>query len=136
MNLIQLDFYIVSSSLYHYGLYKKSIGKSFKGRINQELISIEDISAKLSHLTSYFHGFFWEDMKFVSLSYLFLKPLFNHLLSERIVQLEKNAVNISQYHRHESLEINQFLHQQEKLGIVTIAMICSTLASIFSEAYI
>ena len=30
----------------------------------------------------------------------------NHLLSVRIVQLERNAVNNAQYHRRESLEIN------------------------------
>ena len=30
----------------------------------------------------------------------------NHLLGERIVQLERNAVNNVQYHSRESLEIN------------------------------
>ena len=30
----------------------------------------------------------------------------NRLLGERIVQLERNAVNNAQYHRRESLEIN------------------------------
>ena len=29
----------------------------------------------------------------------------NQLLSERIIQLERNTVNNAQYHRHESIEI-------------------------------
>ena len=30
----------------------------------------------------------------------------NRLLSERIIQLERNAVNNTQYHRRESIEVN------------------------------
>ena len=31
---------------------------------------------------------------------------YNRLLSERIIQLERNAVNNTQYHRRESIEVN------------------------------
>ena len=68
------------------------------------LISVEDISSKLSELTSRFDDFL-KRYEILS-SELAVSKNCNRLLGERIVQLERNAVNNAQYHRRESLEIN------------------------------
>ena len=75
-----------------------------KEELIEELISVENISSKLSDLTSHFHDFLRRHE--ILSSELTVSKNCNHLLSERIVQLEKNAVNNAQYHRRESLEIN------------------------------
>ena len=49
---------------------------------------------------------FWDDMKFFLQGYLLVNTVYNHLLSERIAQLERNTVNNAQYHCHELLKIN------------------------------
>ena len=69
-----------------------------------ELISAEDISSELSDLTSHFDDFLrqYEILN----SELAVSKNCNHLLTERIVQLERIAVSNAQYHRSESLEIN------------------------------
>ena len=69
-----------------------------------KLISVEDIPSKLSDLTSRFDDFL-RRYEILS-SELTVSKNCNHLLGERIVQLERNAVNNAQYHRRESLEIN------------------------------
>ena len=75
-----------------------------KEELIDELISVEDISSKLSDLTSRFDDFL-KRYEILS-SELAVSKNCNLLLSERIVQLERNAVNNAQYHRRESLEIN------------------------------
>ena len=75
-----------------------------KEELIDELISVEDISSKLSDLTSRFDDFL-RRYEILS-SELTVSKNCNRLLSERIVQLERNAVNNAQYHRRESLEIN------------------------------
>ena len=61
-------------------------------------------SSKLSDLASRFDDFL-RRYEILS-SELTVSKNCNRLLSERIVQLERNAVNNAQYHRRESLEIN------------------------------
>ena len=75
-----------------------------KEELIDELISVEDISSKLSDLASRFDGFLrrYEVLS----SELTISKNCNRLLGERIVQLERNAVNNAQYHRRELLEIN------------------------------
>ena len=68
------------------------------------LISMEDIPSKLSDLTSGFDDFL-RRYEILS-SELTVSRNCNSLLSERVTQLERNAVNNAQYHRRESLEIN------------------------------
>ena len=75
-----------------------------KEKLIDELISVEDISSKLSDLTSCFNDFL--RLYEILSSELTVSKNCNHLLGERIVQLEKNAVNNAQYHSCESLEIN------------------------------
>ena len=67
-----------------------------KEELIDELISVEDISSKLSDLTSRFDDFLrrYEVLS----SELTISKNCNCLLDERIVQLERNAVNNAQYH--------------------------------------
>ena len=72
-----------------------------KEELIDELISAEDISSKLSDLTSRFDDFLRQYE--VLSSELTISKNCNRLLGERIVQLDRNAVNNAQYHRRESL---------------------------------
>ena len=75
-----------------------------KEELIDKLIIAEDISSKLSDLTSHFNDFLrWYE---ILNSELTVSKNCNRLLTERIVQLERNAVSNAQYHRCESLEIN------------------------------
>ena len=75
-----------------------------KKELIDELINVEDIYSKLSDLTSRFDDFLrrYEILN----SELAVSKCYNRLLTERIIQLETNAVSNAQYHRRESLEIN------------------------------
>ena len=75
-----------------------------KEELIDTLISAEDISSKLSDLTSRFDGFLRQSE--ILNSELAVSKNCNHLLTERIVQLESNAIINAQYHCCESLEIN------------------------------
>ena len=75
-----------------------------KEELIDELISVEDISSKLSDLTSRFNDFL-RQYEILSMKLTVSKNC-NRLLGERIVQLEGNAIHNAQYHRRESLEIN------------------------------
>ena len=75
-----------------------------KEELIDELISVADISSKLSDLASRFDNFL-RRYEILS-SELTVSKNCNRLLSERIVQSERNAVNNAQYYRCESLEIN------------------------------
>ena len=75
-----------------------------KDELINELMSIEDISSKLVNLTTRFDDF---TRRFEILSSeLAVSKNCNRLLSERIIQLERNTVSNAQYHRRESIEIN------------------------------
>ena len=75
-----------------------------KDELIHELMSTEDISSKLVNLTTPFDDF---TRRFeILFSELAVSKNCNRLLSERIIQLERNAVNNAQYHRRESIEIN------------------------------
>ena len=75
-----------------------------KEELTDELISVEDISSKVSDLTSCFDDFVrrYEILN----SELTVSKSCNRLLTERIVQLERNVISNAQYHRRESLETN------------------------------
>ena len=75
-----------------------------KEELIDKLISVEDISSKLSDLTSRFDDFL-RRYEILS-SELTVSKNWNRLLREIIVQFERNAVNNAHYHRRESLEIN------------------------------
>ena len=75
-----------------------------KDELIEELMSIEDISSKLANLTTRFNNF---SRRFEILSSeLAVSKNCNRLLSERIIQLERNAVNNAQHHRRESIEVS------------------------------
>ena len=67
-------------------------------------MSIEDISSKLTNLTTRFDDFS-RSFEILS-SELAVSKNCNRLLSERIIQLERNAVNNAQYHQRESIEVS------------------------------
>ena len=68
-----------------------------KDELIDELMSIEDIFSKLVNLKTRFDDF----------TELVVSKNCNQLLSEWIIQLERNTVNNAQYHWHESIEINR-----------------------------
>ena len=75
-----------------------------KDELIDELMSIEDISSKLANLTTRFDDF---SRRFEVLSSeLAVSKNCNRLLSERIIHLQRNAVNNAQYHRRESIEVS------------------------------
>ena len=67
-----------------------------KEELIDKLISAEDISSKLSDLTSRFDDFLRQSE--ILNSELAVSKNCNHLLTERIVQLERIAVSNAQYH--------------------------------------
>ena len=75
-----------------------------KEELIEELITVDDISSKLSDLSNRFDDFL-RRFEVVS-SDLAIARNCNKLLTERVVQLERNAVTNSQYHRRESVEVN------------------------------
>ena len=98
--------------MYHLSLYiiivrtRNQLENLSKEELIDELISVEDIFSKLSDLISHFDDFLrqYEILN----SELAVSKNCNRLLTEIIVQLEKNAVTNAQYHHPESLEINTF----------------------------
>ena len=75
-----------------------------KDELIDELMSIEGISSKLVNLMTWFDDF---TRRFEMLSSeLAVSKNCNRLLSEWIVQIERNTVNNAQYHWCESIEIN------------------------------
>ena len=94
-----------------------------KEELIDELIIVEDISSKLSDLTSRFDDFLRQYE--VLSSELTISKNCNCLLGERLVQLERNAVNNAQYHRRESLEINPV---PASVGDVLESSVCRALS--------
>ena len=75
-----------------------------KEELIEELIIVDDITSKISDLTNRFDDFL-RRYEVVS-SDLAITRNCNRLLTERVVQLERNAVTNAQYHRRESVEVN------------------------------
>ena len=75
-----------------------------KEELIKQLVSHDDIAAKLSEPTKRFDEFFdkYEALR----SELKITQNCNSFLLERVYQLERNAVSNSQYHSRETLEIN------------------------------
>ena len=75
-----------------------------KEELIEELITVDDITSKISDLTNRFDDFL-RRVEVVS-SDLAITKNCNRLLTERVVQLERNAVTNVQYHWRESAEVN------------------------------
>ena len=78
-----------------------------KEELIEELITVEDITLKRSDLSNRFDDFL-RRFEVVS-SDLATTRNCNGLLTERVVQLERNAVTNAQYNRRESVEVNPVL---------------------------
>ena len=76
-----------------------------KEELIEELITVDDITSKISDLKNRFDGFL-RRFEVVS-SDLAITRNCNRLLTERVVQLERNAVTNVQYHRRESVEVTR-----------------------------
>ena len=75
-----------------------------KEELIEQLVSHDDIAAKLSELTKRFDEF---SDKYEALhSELKITQNCNSLLLERVYQLERNAVRNSQHHRRQTVETN------------------------------
>ena len=75
-----------------------------KEELIEELITVDDITSKISDLTNQFDDFL-RKFEVVS-SDLAITRNCNRLLTERVVQSERNAVTNAYYHRRESVEVN------------------------------
>ena len=75
-----------------------------KEELIEELIIVDDITSKISDLTNRFDDFL-RRFEVVSSDLAIIRNC-NGLLTERVVQLERNAVTNAQYHRRESVEVN------------------------------
>ena len=75
-----------------------------KEELIEELITVDNITSKIFDLTNRFDDFL---RRFeVNSSDLAITKNCNRLLTERVVQLERNAVTNVQYHRRKSVEVN------------------------------
>ena len=75
-----------------------------KEELIEELTTVDDITSKISGLTNRFDDFL-RRFEVVS-SDLAITKNCNRLLTERVVQLERNAVTNAQYHQRELVEVN------------------------------
>ena len=78
-----------------------------KEELIEELITVDDITSKISDLTNRFDDFL-RRFEVVS-SGLAITRNCNRLITERVVQLERNAVTNAQDHRRESVEVTPVL---------------------------
>ena len=78
-----------------------------KEELVEELITVNEITSKISDLKSRFDDFL-RRFEVVS-SDLAITRNCNRLLTERVVQLERNVVTNAQYHRRELVEVNPIL---------------------------
>ena len=95
LNLI-VNFYIISSSFTKMVRTRSQLENLSKEELIEELITVDDISSKLSDLGRF---------EVVSFDLAFARNC-NRLLTERIVQLERNTVTSAQYNLQESVEAN------------------------------
>ena len=95
-----------------------------KEELIEELITVDDITSKISNLTNRFDDFL-RRFEVVS-SDLAITKNCNRFLTERVVQLEKNAVTNAQYHWREPVKVNPVPPSisDEELGL----NICKTLS--------
>ena len=75
-----------------------------KEELIEELITVDDITQKISDLTNRFDDFL-RILKVVSSELAIIRNC-NRLLTKRVVQLERNAFVNSQYHLRKSVEVN------------------------------
>ena len=83
---------------------KSQLENLSKEELIEELIIVDDITLKISDLTNRFDDF-WRRFEVVS-SDLAITRNCIRLPTERVIQLERNAVTNAQYHRRESVEVN------------------------------
>ena len=74
-----------------------------KEELIEELITVDDISSKLSDLSNRFDDFL-RRFEVVSSDVAIARNC-NKLLTNRVVKLERNAVTNAQYHRREMVEV-------------------------------
>ena len=114
LNLI-LNFYTISSSFTKMVGTRSQLENLSREELIEELITIDDIPSKLSDLGRF---------EVVS-SDLAIARNCNRLLTERIVQLEKNTVTCAQYHRWKSVKNTvtsaQYNRQESVKNTVTSA---------------
>ena len=75
-----------------------------KEELIEELITVDDITQKISDLTNRFDDFL-RILKVVSSELAIIRNC-NRLLTKRVIQLERNAFANSQYHLRKSVEVN------------------------------
>ena len=75
-----------------------------KEELIEELINVDDITSKISDLKNRIDDFL-KRFEVVS-SELAITKNCNRLITETVVQLERNAVTNAQYHQRESVEVN------------------------------
>ena len=75
-----------------------------KEELIEKLITVNDITSKISDLTNQFDDFL-RRFEVVS-SDLAITRNCNRLLTERVVQLERNVVTNAQYHQQKLVEVN------------------------------
>ena len=75
-----------------------------KEELIEELINVHDITSKISDLTNQFDDFL-RRFEVVS-SDLAITRNHNRLITERVVQMERNTVTNARYHRRELVEVN------------------------------
>ena len=103
LNLI-LNFYILSSTPTKMVQTRNQLENLSKEELIEELITVEDITSKLSDLSTWFDDFL-RRLEVVSSDFAITRNC-NRLLTERDAQLERNAVTNAQYHQWESVEEN------------------------------
>ena len=86
-------------------LTRSQIESLTREELIEELLPISDISCQLQALNYRFDTFAVKD--------LLVAKNCNTLLHQRIIQLERNAVNHAQYQQRESLEIKKVPHDIE-----------------------
>ena len=102
-NLI-LNFYILSSSSTKMVWTRNQLENLSKEELIEELITVEDITIKLSDLSNWFDDFL-RRFEVVS-SDLAITRNCNRLLTETVVKLERNVVTNAQYYQGELVEVN------------------------------
>ena len=102
--LILFLIYILLSSPTKMVRTRSQLENLSKEELFEELITVDDITSKISHLTNRFDDFL-RRFEVVS-SDLAITRNCNRLLTKRVFQLESNAVTKSQYHWWESVEVN------------------------------
>ena len=107
--LIILIFYVLLPSSTKMVGTRSQLENLSKGELIEELITVSDTSSKPSDLSNRFNDFL-RRFEFVSSNLAIIRNC-NRWLTDRVVQLEKNAVTNPQYQWWELVEVNPALHQ-------------------------